>query len=406
MHIIGTMLLHFVNLLQINNRTMKKITLITALLICTCTFAYDWKPQTNEELRSDMIAFAEGFAQRAEGTREGRLLKRFVRQQKKLALKAPYAWVDDTAELVYKLQKLCPPTVDDGSKEAAMRRDIMFLLDFPLHVDNLSKTATDADKEAFNKLSAAHRAIGRANALKALAVPAPAPGQIQIIKVYNSGVILRTSERTIAVDIKWEGDRAGADAIAQASDIFFLSHPHGDHFSPVMMVALASAGKTAILPSDVAPDLKWEGKKVIYRNILEPETYCGIQVWNVTGYQDDIPNNSYIIAFDGWRVMLPGENSFYDRYAAFAGVEAPNLIIEPSWNSIDSTFKTVEGMPGYDRDKTYYIPEHENELYHTVDHRESYRELYSRKDRLGDNSYKYPAVVLMEIGESAVLPKR
>lgn len=391
---------------------MKKafFSIAAALLLLGSAFsahAYDWKSQPNDELRSDMITFAEGFQQRAKGTAAGRKLRRFVRQQKKTALKNPYAWISQTKDFVLQLEGLCPPTEDNGSREAQMRRDLLLLLDYPLHADNQSPEAPEELCCEFDQTSLSYRAQARLRALDALAKDGPAaPGELQVIKIYNCGLILRTSERCIAVDVKWEGGAAGAAAIANAADAFFLSHPHSDHYSPVMIQALAAAGKTAVLPEDVVPELKWDGKMVIHDDVLEPVNVCGIDMSIVKGWQVRVyPNNAYLLEFDGWRVLLTGENTKAAIYDVLVPLEAPDLILTPSWSHFVEIMAFVEQMKGYDASKTFYIPEHENELYHSVAHRESYRELFARPDRLGNEELKYPRVVLLDIGENYTLKK-
>ena len=388
---------------------MKRFHLIVLAMLCAVfpAGAYDWQHQENEQLRSDMIAFAEGFASRCSGQRQVRsVLKEFVRKQKRKAATSPYAWIADTKDVVLRLEALCPPVQDDGSAAAQTRRDILLLLDFPLHADNRHAQAPQALKDAFDATSGSYRAQGRERAMEILSRPGPTnPGELQVIKIYNCGVILRTSFRTVAVDIKWEGDGEGAAKIARAADIFFLSHPHRDHYSDAMINALAAAGKPAILPSNVVPDAMWDGKQVIFEDRLQPFETAGIKVNIVTGHQKALPNNSYLLEFDGWRVMLPGETHEFDKLEAFTAMQAPDLILEPTWNRADITFDIAGRMPGYSSGDVIFIPEHENELTHTVDHRESYRELFTREDRLGNPAAAYPRVYLLDIGESLTLKK-
>ena len=371
------------------------------LLLCIGAGAYDWVPQSNEDLRSDMIAFAEGFAAREKGTSEGRVLKRFVRSQKKAQTDA-YAWIQQTVDAVLALEKMCPPVPDDGSRAARTRRDIMLLLDFPLHADDRSPEATEALKKAFEDMSGGYRAQARAKALDLLSKPV-AEGELQVIKVYNCGVLLRTSRRTVAVDIKWEGEREEAERIAAESCAFFLSHPHHDHFSDVMMQALCDAGVECILPVDIAPSLDWEGKKVIYEDRYEPFDVNGIGVRIQTGHQKKVNNNLYLLDFDGWRVMLPGESHELERLGELSGFDAPDLILVPTWVKAATVFEYVSKMKNFDPAKVFCVPEHENEFTHTVPHRESFREMFTRKDRLGDPQAVHPTIVLLEIGESYAL---
>lgn len=384
---------------------MKRFLLTLALgIVCLSASSFDWKPQSNEELRNEMFAYAEGFAKQFRGTPQAREVRRFVRAQRRQAEAAPYAWVAQTADLVRRLEAQCPPVTDDGSREALMRRGILRLMDFPLHLDNYDVSAPAEQAAAFGALSASYRADARAKALEWLGRPVPEPGVLEIMKVYNQGFLLRTSARTFAVDVKWEGTAEEAAQIAAAVDAFFLSHPHKDHYSDVLMSALADAGKTVVLPSDVVPESCWDGKRVVEEVLAEPQDFCGIAAVVVRGDQGEgVPNNGYLLEFDGWRVLLPGENSHEELDEAFSSYAAPDLLLFPSWNGLDHMLEVVRAMPGYSRESVTYIPGHENELFHPVGHRESYRELFTRKDRLGDAGTEYPRVILQDIGEPVSL---
>ena len=387
---------------------MKKNLLIILSLLCISAWGYDWKPQSNEALRSDMLSFAEGFAQREKGTEAGKILRSFVREQKRNAKNDPYSWISDTKDVVLKLESVCPPVIDDGSPAARTRRDIFLLMDFPIHADNRNPDAPQALKDEFEKMSVEYRAQARDKVLEHLSEPAPSnPGDLQVMKIYNCGIILRGGGKTVAIDVKWEGDSLGAQAIAAKSDAFFLSHPHRDHYSDIMIKALCDNGVETVLSKDVAPDLQWSGKRLIHEDVYQPIDINGIETVIQAGFQKTAPNNLYILDFNGWRVMLPGESHNFEKLPELAVLEAPDLIIVPSWNRMDLLFEAVSKMKGFDRTEIICIPEHENEFTHSVDHRESYRELFTRKDRLGgDNASVRPEILLLEIGESVLLKKR
>ena len=220
-------------------RIFKFVTLLLALFVYLQASAFDWKPQSNESLRAEMVSYARDAASRAKGTPEGKEIKRFLRKVKKTEKDNPYAWVDDTRALVRRLEALCPPCEDDGSDKAQIRRDILRLMDFPLHLNNYDKAAPVEQAQAFDSVSAIYRSEARAKALAWLDGPAPKPGVLELVKVYNLGYFIRTSARTVAVDVKWEGTAEEAAAIADKVSIFFLSHPHKDHYSDVLMQALA-----------------------------------------------------------------------------------------------------------------------------------------------------------------------
>ncbi|MCQ2143486.1 MAG: MBL fold metallo-hydrolase [Bacteroidales bacterium] len=388
---------------------MKKILMVLLLAsITTSSYCFEWQHQTNEELRSDMIAFAEDFAKAEDGTRIGRILKRFVRKENRKALRAPYAWADDTRALVAKLERICPPLVQEPFLGTAIpngnpltRRNIMRLIDFPLHLDNLYEEAPEGDVETFEKVSERYAADARKKALGWLSAPAPAPGVLSIIKVYNHGYILRTNSKTVVVDVVWSGDKEGAGAIASAADLVLLSHPHIDHYSDNVMEAYADCGTPVVLPSDVIPGRDWEGKIIVENDVLdEPLNVSGVKIYSLRGAQNPVPNNGYYIEVDGFKVFLPGENDDHAIEERFASFPAPDLMMFPSWNGITDIMEYVRKMDGYDPYTTVYVPGHENEfIYHGVNHRESYRELFSRSDRLGAHT-PYPSLLLLDIGES------
>ncbi len=386
---------------------MKKFLLIILSLLCVSAWGFDWKPQSNEELRSDMLFFAESFAQREKGTEVGKILRTFIREQKRNVKKNPYAWISDTKDVVLQLEAICPPVIDDGSPAARTRRDIFRLLDFPIHADNRSQDTPEALKDEFEKMSDSYRAQAREKVLKRLSEPAPSsPDELQIMKVYNCGVILRDSGRTIAIDIKWEGNWDGAQELAAKTDVFFLSHPHRDHYSDVMLKALCDNGVVSVLPKDLAPKQQWDGKMVIHEDVYQPIDINGVETLIQAGSQKGDPNNLYILDFDGWRVMLPGESDRFERLQELEDFEAPDLVIVPSWNRMYQIFETISRMRGFDKTKIVCIPEHENEFTHGVSHRESYRELFTRKDRLGRiNTDIRPKILLLEIGENTILRK-
>ena len=383
----------------------RPLTVILLLLLCVNLGAFDWPFQSNSELRGEMLEFAGSMAARQKGTAEGRLISRFVRKEARKAAKDSLAWISDTYELTMKLKEMCPPHVDDGSRAAALRRDIMLLEDYPIHVDNRSANASEELKKAFDVFSDRYRSEARAKALEWLEGPGPAEGELQVIKIYNMGYLLRTAQRMIVVDVFWDGTEEEAARIASKADAFFLSHPHRDHWNPVMVDALDAAGATLVLPADICP---MHGNKLVADSEWrEPRDVRGIKVLLLRGNQGPQPNNAYLIEFDGWRVLIPGENDESVLYEPFAAYRAPDLILHPTWNGLGNLLDIVRAMPGYDPSKVSYIPGHDNEIcFHGVDHRESYREMFSRKDRLGDPDAVYPKVILEDIGECVTLDRK
>ena len=382
---------------------MKKTLLSILLMLCASTvcFGFDWKPQTNEELRTDMLTFCQQFARDAKGTRTGRMVKRFMRQQQKQAEQAPYQWICDTYTLVDRLKAMNGPMVDDGSRKALIRRDILRLLDYPLHVVEYASDAPAESVANFRQVTSAWRGDARSKALDFVSRPAPEPGVLEVLKVYNMGFILRTSERCFVVDLRWDGTADEAAAIAAKADAFFLTHPHGDHFNPLMVDAMTQAGKAVVLPCSTLRGCTFGDNLIaLEEDVTEPVDVCGISVSTLFGNQGkDVPCNVYILEFDGWRIIDTGDNAVKEKYAALAHYRAADLLLVPSWNSIKSVFTPCMQAPGATACPPLYIPCHENELGHTVDHRESFKEFFKREDRYGDATYAYPPFMIMDIGE-------
>ena len=385
---------------------MKKFfTLLVLAAMAVPGHAYDWTSRSNEQLRSEMLDYCTVFSNETRGTAVSRKVKRFARKQERIAEKQPYAWIDATIQFVTALEKQYPPVDNGSSREATVRRHMFRLLDFPLHVDNKKADCPEAERQAFADATAKYLGDATAKALDFIDGPAPAPGTLALCKVYNMGYILRTSERTVLLDVKWNGSAEEAARIAAKADIFFLTHPHGDHYNPVMLEAMAAAGKTIVLPCPGMANFHCDNYILIDKDVTEPMDIDGIKVLSIFGNQGvKIPNNVYHISFDGWTIIDQGDNKVWKKQAALAGYPAADIIISPVWNGMKELF-TPAMQACRDGRMPVYLTSHENELGHTVNHRESYWELFTRKDRLADPSYSYPPVRLLGIGECQCFTK-
>ena len=376
---------------------------VAALLICGEASAFDWKVQTNEELRSDMLAFAGQFAAEARGTKAGRIVSKLVKKQKKAS--DEFSWIGDTYEAVKKLEEeygpVCSIVTPSGSesetKEAMIRRMTLQLLDYPIHVPDYLKDIPEGEKAAFDEFKEDYLKTARLRAIAWLNKPAPKKGALAIMKVYNMGFIIRTSERTVLVDLRWDGSDEDADFIASQADVFFLTHPHGDHYSRCMLKALQKNNVPVVLPKDLMPEYTSENKHIVWGNDT-PLTVGGVKFTTLKGNQGEgIPNNVYHFEIDGWTIIDQGDNADHELELKLAEKPAADVIIAASWNDIQNLFKAAIAPEGA---APMFIAAHENEFGHGVDHRESYHELFARKDRLGNPDFNYPPYLLMDIGEN------
>ncbi|MCQ2156244.1 MAG: MBL fold metallo-hydrolase [Bacteroidales bacterium] len=391
---------------------MKKLLSTVVLLLAgLCALAFDWQPKSNEALFRDMIEFTNKFIEDAKGTKAEKMLVNFLQKEEGRFESDPYGWVAATYKMVAKLEGLYPPMVDDGSQEAMIRRDILRLVDYPIHVNATAKAADNAqEQQAWLIGRDSYRAMARKKALKWLGQKPPKPGELAIVKVYNMGFIFRTSERCFAIDLCFHGNRAEALKFADKIDVMFLTHPHGDHYTKVFVDAMMDKGKTLFLPKDVVKDKSGDGKIISWDDVTEPLDVCGIKVRTFAGNQNrkdpaSMPNNVYHLSFDGWTVEHSGDNSDKEREARLCELPVPDVAIAASWNKIKITMDAIKKCADYDKSKVVFIPSHENEFGHRVQQRESYWEDFNRKDRYADSEYDYLRFELMDIGESILIRK-
>ncbi len=378
-----------------------RLAAVAVLLLSSATqnaLAFDWKAQTNEELREDMLGFAEEFADAAKGTKASRIVRQLIRSQQ--STDDPYSWIAETHEAVGRLKKAYRPKLATRGKEdriATIRRMTLQLLDYPLHVNERGADTPQGEKDAFNKAKEQYLDGARQDALRWLIGTDPARGSLEVFKIYNMGFLLRTDKHTVLIDLRWDGTAEEAEMIASHIDLLLLTHPHLDHYSSNILEAVAKAGKPMILPSDVLPGYTGSNKHII-NEIAVSKDFNGVKINSFPGNQgENIPNNVYIIDFDGWRIIHDGDNSDREQEARLAEYPAADVLIASSWNDVKSIMATSMMADG--GCVPVFIPAHENELHHGVDHRESYHELFNREDRLGATDFNYPPYILMDIGE-------
>ncbi|MBR1517517.1 MAG: MBL fold metallo-hydrolase [Bacteroidales bacterium] len=391
---------------------MKKILLsFFILLFASSAMAFDWRPAVNDTLRAHMFRFTEQFIQQAMGTEAERSLKDFLRKQQKIADKQPYAWIEATHAVVAKLKEIYPPRIDDGGQESIIRRNIVKLVDYPLHVNNRAKETPDAEKEAFNHATNTYLASTRQMALDWLSQPAPDSGSVDICLVYNMGTFIRTNQRTFAMDICWKGTPEEAAFIAKAIDVIFVSHPHQDHYTPFLLQAMADAGKPIVTPAKSLPGFNDRRVIAITSTMFYPITVAGIDIRVLHGAQevgerDSIPNNTYMLHFDGFTLINQGENENIPIQLQLPVWPRPDIVIAPSWNQILYFLEPIMRSHGARVNPPLFLPLHQNEMGHRVQQRESFWELWNRRDRLGNPDFHYPPYMVMDNGEHFVYKKK
>ena len=132
------------------------------LLIPSVASAFDWKPQSNEELKGDMMEYARQFADSCKGSKAERIVRKLLKKQSKA--KEPYSWIADTHKAVSDLKKEYGPEIviaGTDNKRADIRRYTLQLLDYPLHVDDRGAATPKELKDVYE---AANRHISQGHA--------------------------------------------------------------------------------------------------------------------------------------------------------------------------------------------------------------------------------------------------
>ena len=241
----------------------------------------------------------------------------------------------------------------------------------------------------------------------------------RIWKLYNHSFVVKTNSVCIGFDLV-SGISSGIEEFSLADeemsrlidhcDVLFISHYHGDHAEESVAQLFIDQGKPVVAPASIWRD------KAIYASILHldrashREQKLSIQkgqeelkVVVYPGHQgSDIENNVYLVFTpEGLSFSQMGDQSNGDDFEwidEVANNHTVDVLMPNCW-----TTDIVRVASGFDPE--LIITGHENEMGHTIDHREPYWLTYQRKegsDRFGGNKnvgYDTP-LILMTWGES------
>jgi len=241
----------------------------------------------------------------------------------------------------------------------------------------------------------------------------------RIWKLYNHGFIIRTNSVTVGFDlvrgksVRVEEFSIGNDDMGRLinqCDVLFISHFHGDHAEEWVAQSFIDQGKPVVAPPGI-----WKDRS-IYANITHLERVPHIeQILTIQGGQQklkvviypghqgvDIENNvSLVFTPEGFSFSQMGDQSNDDDFEWIDEVgkkHVVDVLMPNCW-----TTDIVRVAKGFN--PALIITGHENEMGHTIDHREPYWLTYQRKlgsERFGGNrdvGYDNP-LILMTWGES------
>jgi L-ascorbate metabolism protein UlaG (beta-lactamase superfamily) len=241
----------------------------------------------------------------------------------------------------------------------------------------------------------------------------------RIWKLYNDGFVVRTGSVTLGFDLV-QGKSVGVEAfcvddedmkrLIDQCDVLFISHYHADHTEDWVAEAFLDEGKPVVAPPGVWKDKQIYEHMTHLERVPHTEQILPVQggkqelkVVVYPGHQSvDIENNVYlVITPGGLSFSQMGDQSNDDDFAWIDEVGSHHdvdVLLPNCW-----TTDIVRVAKGFN--PALMITGHENEMGHTIDHREPYWLTYQRRqgsDRFGgsrDVGYDIP-LILMTWGES------
>jgi L-ascorbate metabolism protein UlaG (beta-lactamase superfamily) len=207
--------------------------------------------------------------------------------------------------------------------------------------------------------------------------------EIVIHKLFNHGYVIHTPSVTIGFDI-FRGGRprnpfvsdAVIETLVSQCDILFISHEHGDHADQSVAQLFCDQKKTVIAPpglwekENMSPHIRHlRGESVITEKIFIPARNAELTVKVFPGHQGDLINNVYAVTTpEGFTVMQTGDQANDADMNWITKVRDEvnvDVLLVQCW--MPQIEKSVDGIK-----PKLIITGHENEMGHSIDHRESF----------------------------------
>jgi L-ascorbate metabolism protein UlaG (beta-lactamase superfamily) len=299
-----------------------------------------------------------------------------------------FAWVDATLAQH-------PP----GITEHPVRRAALIRLDDILHIESAPQKPL-VQRHFTGRMDRALAEIENTRVISGM----------RVWKLYDHGFLIRSAQATFAIDIVpgapgiagFRVSQAWVERIAAQADALFISHWHDDHASEEVAQAFLALGKPVVAPPGLWKD-KAISAKLTYpeRKVDVVHRVAKFQAIAFPGHQGSrVLNNNYLITTpDGFTVMHTGDQSVdaetqrdWDWISQVGHRHHVDVYLPNCW--MDHLDRAVRGV-----NPRLVITGHENEMAHTVPHREDYTQTFNRL-----HGIPYPALV-MTWGESYLYQK-
>ena len=299
-------------------------------------------------------------------------------------------------DVVQELLRQFPPSLD----ETLERQAAMMLLDNVLH-----------DEKAPHRPSVQEFFHDRMNLLASELETTWVTTGAMIWKLYDHGFVVRTPSVTLLFDFT-RAYSSGDDSFAipdqlafrilEQCDAMFVTHRHRDHADAWAAAEFINLGKPVIAPKSVFPeesfnqDLTRLERSTDKKHLLSLQGGKSISVTAFPGHQGaTLENNVYLVtAPEGFTLLHTGDQSNSDDFSWIDTIGEKHdvdLLLPNCWTT--DIERMAEGVSAQ-----LLITGHENELGHSIDHREPNWLTY---DRLQEVKTPY---ILMTWGERYHFP--
>jgi L-ascorbate metabolism protein UlaG (beta-lactamase superfamily) len=290
---------------------------------------------------------------------------------------APDEWIERSLAWVEDMLARTPQFRFTGGKlekpEESVHRAALIRLDDILHIDSAPKKALIHNWYRQRMLQTARR------------IAQPRPGTI-LTKLYDHGWFIQAAGSRFVIDLvggppgnaDMQMSEEALDLFVQASEALFISHWHSDHADPRVAKKFFAAGKPVVAPADVFSKLPELQKQltVMARDLTQRRSFGKLSVIATPGHQGkDVINNCYLIrAQDGFTVMHTGDQSNDEDFAWLDKIHESHKVdvfLPNCWTPQPIRF--AAGVKA-----KLILPGHENEMAHTVPHREDWTQTFTR----------------------------
>lgn len=253
------------------------------------------------------------------------------------------------------------------------RRAILANLDMLLH-----DTGNDNSPDALSFLN--HR-VGKVATQMAEPV---ASATYELYKIYNAGFVARTPSVNLAFDIVrglCNDTPMIADSVMQQivdhCDIMFITHNHSDHGDPAVVEMFLKAGKPVVAIPEFMPD----DTRLIHMRPAdgshtdEPFKLPSgeqIRLMIFPGHQDHLMNNLYVITTPEGFTFANSGDQYQSKSEDMEWIPSitpllpkVDIFMLNCWNT-----RLPQIINAFD--PRYVVTAHENEMGHTIDHREAF----------------------------------